>query len=181
MENEIVLKIYDPTNTFIVNKIIDLSKTLFYYDGLLLQSDIEDFKIVFFNKRTKGWYYTIGNEPIAFLVYREVAYKKYSDDTWLYIDYIGTNPKYENQRYATNLMEIFIKENDKTSYLHVINNTRYTERLVKWYSKFGYLKTGDSKSGRGTGMIKFSSTCDHTKFWEKHREKTDDTQGEWCL
>ena len=98
------------------------------------------------------------SEPIAYLLYS----KNKRDQSWIYLEYIGVDPKYQNNSIGKMLIELFIDnltKNKLYSYLDVEEDAIDTLKLIRWYSKYGYKvseehRTSKYESVKMTRMIR---------------------------
>jgi len=170
--------------------IFELALTVFSFDCPKPANDRLEMKNVLYDPNTKGWFIK-DDKPVAFLLYTEDDFSYRFGSVWSYIEFIGTDNKYAGKGYAKQLLETYLHHHiNQNLYLHVINNTSYTERLIRWYSKYGFKMVGNIKSGRASTMVKFANNESEKRFWEvknielehKHIDHLDHIDhNEWCI
>ena len=157
---------------------------VFSHDGPKPVNDILDMKNVLHDEHTKGWYMKT-DKPISFIIFSEDDFTHRFGSIWSYLEFIGTDTNYTGHGYAKHLLEMYLNDNkDRTIYLHVMNNTPHTERLIKWYSKYGFKIVSKIMSGRATTMVRFLDNVDEANFWKViHDERTNThiDHTEWCV
>lgn len=91
------------------------------------------------------------NKPIAYLLYSTNISIKRNNNLWLYLEYIGVIPTYRHRGLGRILIEVFIENLDKNnipSYLDVEENSDHTDKLIKWYEKYGYRITEEQQTSK---------------------------------
>ncbi|ARF09997.1 acetyltransferase [Indivirus ILV1] len=111
--------------------ILDLHNIIFVNSDLL-EPPIE--RLI----KMEGIIIELNKKPIAYLLFsRNIK----NNELWLYLEYLGVIPKYRNRGLGKLLINSFIKILDKAkinSYLDVEENSICTNKLIDFYTKYGY-------------------------------------------
>lgn len=131
-------------------KIYKLHKCIFLYSDEPLPS-------IQYLESLNGYIYEHDNIILGYLLYHystnmtnpTIVTKSTPSDIveYCYLDYIGINPEFQGNCIGQMLIEKFNKYldfNNLTSILHVEENTKFSDKLVKWYERNGYMVFGRS-------------------------------------